>query len=48
MLWGEPVYKTPLERPRSRWENIKMDLNEIGREGMDWINLAIGGMAVVP
>jgi hypothetical protein len=43
----EPVGKTPPERPRGRWENIiKMGLNEIGREGMDWISLAIGSMAV--
>jgi hypothetical protein len=30
-----------LGRPRRRWEdNIKMDLREVGWEGMDWINLA--------
>ena len=29
------------ERPRRRWEdNIKMDLQEIGCGGMDWIELA--------
>jgi hypothetical protein len=28
-------------RPRRRWEdNIKMDLQEVGWEGMDWIELA--------
>jgi hypothetical protein len=28
-------------RPRHRWEdNIKMDLREIGFEGMDWAHLA--------
>ena len=28
-------------RPRSRWEdNIKMDLQEVGCGGMDWIELA--------
>ena len=27
-------------RPRHRWENnIKMDLQEVGSEGMDWIDL---------
>ena len=27
--------------PRSRWkDNIEMDLQEMGREGMDWIGLA--------
>jgi hypothetical protein len=30
-----------LGRPRLRWvDNIKMDLREIGWDGMDWINLA--------
>jgi len=33
--------KKPLGRPRSRWEdNIKMDLEEVGWEGVDWIHLA--------
>ena len=33
--------KSPLERPRRRWEdNIKMDHQEVGYEGMDWIDLA--------
>ena len=33
--------KTPLGRPKHRWEdNIKMDLQKVEREGMDWINLA--------
>jgi hypothetical protein len=28
-------------RPRSRWEdNIRMNLREIGWEGMDWMHLA--------
>jgi len=28
-------------RPRRRWEdNIKVDLQEVGCEGMDWIELA--------
>ena len=31
----------PLRKPRCRWEdNIKMDLQEVGCEGMDWIELA--------
>jgi hypothetical protein len=31
----------PLGRPRRRWEDdIKMDLQEVGRRGMDWIELA--------
>ena len=38
---GKPEGKRPLGRPRSRWEdNIKMDLQEVGGGGMDWIKLA--------
>jgi hypothetical protein len=30
-----------LGRPRNRWDdNIKMDLQEVGSRGMDWIGLA--------
>jgi CRISPR/Cas system-associated protein Cas7 (RAMP superfamily) len=33
--------KRPLGRPRHRREyDIKMDLQEVGRESMDWIELA--------
>ena len=36
LLVGEPEGKRPLGRPRRRWEdNIKMDLKEVGCEGMD-------------
>jgi hypothetical protein len=39
-----PEGKRPLVRPRSRWlDNIKMDLTEIGCDGMDWIDLAQDG-----
>ena len=39
--WGKPDGKRPLERPRRRWEdNVKMDLQELGWVGMDWIDLA--------
>jgi DNA-binding PadR family transcriptional regulator len=35
-----PEGKRLLERPRLRWEdNIKMDLRDIGWDGMDWIDL---------
>jgi hypothetical protein len=35
--WG----KRPLGRPTCRWvDNIKMDLQEVGCGGMDWIGLA--------
>jgi len=38
---GETWGKEPLGRPRCRWEdNIKMDLQEVGCGGMDWIDLA--------
>jgi len=37
---GKPEGKRPLGRPRHRWEdNIKMDLQEVGLGGMDWIEL---------
>ena len=40
-LVGKPGGKRPLGRPRRRWENnIKMDLQEAGCGGMDWIELA--------
>jgi hypothetical protein len=39
-LVGKPEGTRPLGRPRSRWEdNIKMGLQEVGWEGMDWIEL---------
>jgi len=41
VLVGKPEGNRPLGRPRNRWEdNIKMDLQEIGCGGMDWIELA--------
>jgi hypothetical protein len=40
-LLRKPEGKRPLERPRHRWvANIKMDIREIGWNGMDWIYLA--------
>ena len=39
----KPEGKRPLRRPRLRWKDyIKMDLQEVGWEGMDWIGLAQG------
>jgi hypothetical protein len=41
VLEGKPEGKRPLGRPRCRWEdNIRMDLQEVGCAGMDWIGLA--------
>ena len=40
-LVGKPEGKRPLGRPRGRWvDNIRMDLQEVGCEYMDWIGLA--------
>jgi hypothetical protein len=40
-LVGRPEGKRPLGRPKHKWEySIKMDLQEVGSEGMDWIDLA--------
>ena len=41
VLVGKAEGKRPLGRPRCRWEdNIKMDLQAVGCEGVDWIELA--------
>jgi hypothetical protein len=41
ILMGKPEGKRPLGRPRRRWvDNIKMDLREIGWDGMKLIELA--------
>jgi len=40
-LVGKQEEKRPLGRPKRRWEdNIKMDIQEVGYEGMEWIELA--------
>ena len=40
-LVGKPDGKRPLGRQRRRWEdNIKMDLEELGRGCGDWMELA--------
>ena len=39
--WGNLREKRPLGRPRRGWEdNIKMDLEEVGRGCGDWMELA--------
>ena len=41
VLVGKPEGKRRVGRPSCRWEdNIKMYLQEVGRGGMDWIELA--------
>jgi hypothetical protein len=41
ILVGKTERKSPLGRPKRRWENnIKIDLRELGWGGMDWIYLA--------
>ena len=41
ILVGKPDRNRPLGRPKRRWEdNIKMDLEEVGRDCGDWMELA--------
>jgi hypothetical protein len=41
ILVGKPEGKRPLGRPRSRWvDNKKIDLREIGWDGVDWMDMA--------
>jgi hypothetical protein len=41
ILVGKPEGRRPLGRPRRRWmDNIKMDLREIGWDGVDSVDLA--------
>jgi hypothetical protein len=41
ILAGKPEGRRPLGRPRRRWvDNIRMDIEEIEWDGMDWIDLA--------
>ena len=43
VLVGKPEEKSPLGRPRRRWENyIKTDLQEVGCGGVDWNELDQG------
>ena len=40
ILVRNPEGRRPLGRPRRRWEDIKMDLQEVGRGCGDWMALA--------
>jgi hypothetical protein len=41
VLVGKPEGRRPLGRRRRRWEdNIKIDRQEVGCEGLDWIDVA--------
>jgi hypothetical protein len=41
ILVRKPEGKGPLGRPRYRWEdNIRMNLREIGWDGVDWMHLS--------
>jgi hypothetical protein len=39
LWWGESEGKRSFVRPRRRWEFI-IDIRYMGREGMEWIDLA--------
>jgi hypothetical protein len=42
LLVGKPEGKRLLGRPRHRWmDDIKMDLRQIGWDGMVWIGLVL-------
>jgi len=40
VLLGKPEEKRPLGRPRQRKEDIKMDIKDVGWEGVDWTDMA--------
>ena len=40
VLVGKPEERRPLGRPRQRWVDIRMDLQEVECGYMDWIGLA--------
>ena len=40
VLVGKPEGKKPMGRPRRRWVDIRMDLQEVGCGYVDWIGLA--------
>ena len=40
ILTGKPTGKRPLGRPRHRWDNIRMDLEEICINAGNWVDPA--------
>jgi hypothetical protein len=41
ILVGKPEGKRPLGRTKRSWvDNIKMDVREVGWDGVDWIDMA--------
>jgi hypothetical protein len=41
VLVGRPDGKSPLGRPKHRWDdNIKISIQEVGWGGVDWIDMA--------
>ena len=40
VLIGKPEGKRPLGRPRRRWEDIKIDFQEVGGGCGDWMELS--------
>jgi hypothetical protein len=45
ILVGKPEGQRPLGTPRHRWvDNIKMDLREIGWDGMGWDGMVWTGL----
>ena len=42
VLVRKPEGRRPLGRPRRRWVDIRMDLQEVGCRYMDWIGLTQG------
>ena len=40
VLVAKPEGRRPLRRPRHRWKDIRMDLEEVGCGCVDWMELA--------
>jgi len=43
ILVGRSQGRTPLGRRRRGWEDVKLDFQEMGWEGVEWIDLAEDG-----